>query len=257
MWDDGLGSNNPRCTPTDHSRCWGHRHSVLWKYGAKLAMGAAAGRDSSHHRGYAYLFVGGSAGYTPAYTYTWKQAVADGAGTNTYDPGPPPSSMCHVPIAHRAEAARRVTRRSRRRTARVGEVVCEHTDYVPGIVIRQHPASRHDARASARVFGSPQPPRRSRASTGSRSRTSRRARSRPAPPARAQHFEDALLMWVSMPSWSWPGNETCCRPWRSRPEASCSVPPGPISSSWSPQNANSGQGRSLTSESAGSSESSR
>ena len=31
VWDDGLGAHNPRCTPTDHSRCWGHRHSVLWK----------------------------------------------------------------------------------------------------------------------------------------------------------------------------------------------------------------------------------
>ena len=87
VWNDGLGSTNPRCTPSDHSRCWGHRHSVLWKYGPVLAMGAAAGRDSRHHRrGYTYLFVGGNAAYTPTYTYTWKQAVEDGAGTNTYDP---------------------------------------------------------------------------------------------------------------------------------------------------------------------------
>ena len=64
VWDDGLGSNNPRCTSTDHSRCWGHRHYVLWKFGsgAVLAMGAAAGRDSSHRRGYAYIFVGGTSG---------------------------------------------------------------------------------------------------------------------------------------------------------------------------------------------------
>ena len=90
VWDDGLGSPNPRCTRTDHSRCWGHRHSVLWQYGPVLAMGAAAGR-AKNRRGYAYLFVGANAGYKPAYTYTWRQAVNDGAGTNTYDPGPAPS----------------------------------------------------------------------------------------------------------------------------------------------------------------------
>ena len=142
VWDDGLGSNNPRCTPTDHSRCWGHRHSVLWRFpaGSVLAMGLAAGRDSHHHRGYAYLFVGGNAGsYRPAYTYTWKQAVKDGAGTNTYDYGLPPSAQCDVPavIGLRLPGASRAIGKAH---CTVGPVVRKHTDYVPGIVIRQHPA---------------------------------------------------------------------------------------------------------------------
>jgi hypothetical protein len=139
VWDDGLGSKNPRCTPTDHSRCWGHRHSVLWKYGPVLAMGAAAGRDSIHHRRvYAYLFVGANAGYTPAYTYTWKQAVADGAGTNAYDPGPAPSALCTVPVLiglNLADASRAIAKAH----CSVGEVVRKHTDYVRGVVIRQYP----------------------------------------------------------------------------------------------------------------------
>ena len=139
VWNDGLGSKNPRCTPSDHSRCWGHRHSVLWKYGPVLAMGAAAGRDSRHHRGYAYLFVGGTAAYTPAYTYTWKQAVEDGAGTNTYDPGPAPSSMCNVPVVIGRKLAG-ASRAIEKAHCSVGEVVRKHTDYVPGIVIRQYPA---------------------------------------------------------------------------------------------------------------------
>jgi hypothetical protein len=139
VWDDGLGSKNPRCTPTDHSRCWGHRHSVLWRYGPVLAMGAAAGRDSSkHHRGYAYLFVGGNAGYTPTYTYTWQQAVEDGAGTNTYDPGPSPGSMCHVPIAIGLKLAG-ASRAIAKAHCSVGDVVRKHTDYVPGEVIQQYP----------------------------------------------------------------------------------------------------------------------
>jgi len=141
VWDDGLGSTNPRCTPSDHSRCWGHRHSVLWKFpaGSVLAMGAAAGRDSSHRRGYAYLFVGGTAAYKPAYTYTWRQAVKDGAGRNTYDPGPSLSAMCDVPvvIGLMLPGASRAIEKAH---CSVGDVVREHTDYVPGVVILQRPA---------------------------------------------------------------------------------------------------------------------
>ena len=138
VWNDGLGSTNPRCTSTDHSRCWGHRHSVLWKYGATAAMGAAAGRDSSHHRGYAYLFVGGSAGYTPAYSYTWKQAVADGAGTNAYAPGIAPSRMCQVPnvVGLRLVGAKRAIEKTH---CAVGTLIRKHTDYVAGLVINQRP----------------------------------------------------------------------------------------------------------------------
>ena len=140
VWDDGLGSTNPRCTPSDHSRCWGHRHSVLWKYGPVLAMGAAAGRDSRHHhRGYTYLFVGGNAAYKPTYTYTWKQAVEDGAGTNTYDPGPPPASMCNVPVAIGLKLAG-ASRAIEKAHCSVGEVVSKHANYLPGSVIRQYPA---------------------------------------------------------------------------------------------------------------------
>jgi hypothetical protein len=139
VWDDGLGSNNPRCTPTDHSRCWGHRHSVLWKYHSVLAMGAAAGRDlRSHRRGYAYLFVGGNASYKPRYTYTWSKAVKDGAGTNTYDPGPSPSSMCQVPIAI-GYKLRDATNAIEKAHCTVGTVIRKHSEYVPGIVLRQRP----------------------------------------------------------------------------------------------------------------------
>jgi hypothetical protein len=113
---------------------------VLWKYGPVLAMGAAAGRDSRHHhRGYTYLFVGGNAAYKPAYTYTWKQAVEDGAGTNTYDPGPPPASMCNVPIAIGLKLAG-ASRAIEKAHCSVGEVVRKHANYLPGSVIRQYPA---------------------------------------------------------------------------------------------------------------------
>jgi len=138
VWDDGLGATNPRCTPSDHSRCWGHRHSVLWRYGSRLAMGAAAGRDSRHRRSYAYLFVGGNAGYKPSYTYTWKQAVKDGAGTNTYDPGPAPSAMCNVPILFALKLAG-ASRALKKAHCSYGGVVTKHSNYELGVVIGQHP----------------------------------------------------------------------------------------------------------------------
>jgi hypothetical protein len=111
---------------------------VLWKYGPVLAMGAAAGR-ARHHRGYAYLFVGGNAGYTPAYTYTWKQAVEDGAGTNAYDPGPPPSALCNVPVLIGLKLAG-ASRAIEKAHCSVGEVVRKHNAYMPGIVVQQYPA---------------------------------------------------------------------------------------------------------------------
>lgn len=141
MWNDGLGSTNPRCTSTDHSRCWGHRHSVLWKFGAGsvLAMGAAAGLDASHHRGYAWIFVGASPGSNPTYGYTWKEAVADGAGTNTYDPGIAPPKMCQVPvvIGWKLAGAFRAIEKTH---CAVGEVARKHTMWTPGVVYWQHPA---------------------------------------------------------------------------------------------------------------------
>lgn len=142
MWNDGLGSQNPRCTSTDHSRCWGHRHSILWKFptGSVLAMGAATGFDPRHRRAYGWLFVGGNPGvYKPVYTYTWQQAVEDGAGTNTYDPGPPPTAMCKVPavLGEKLAPAERAIAKGH---CTLGEVVKKHAYYVPGLVMAQHPA---------------------------------------------------------------------------------------------------------------------
>ena len=139
VWNDGLGATNPRCTRSDHSRCWGHRHSVLWRYGANAAMGAAAGPGPSHHRGYTYLFVGGNAAYKPAYNYTWKQAVEDGAGTNAYDPGPAPSAMCNVPFAVGLKLAG-ASRAIEKAHCSVGEVVSKPNGYARGYVFRQYPA---------------------------------------------------------------------------------------------------------------------
>jgi hypothetical protein len=139
VWNDGLGATNPRCTRSDHSRCWGHRHSVLWRYGSNAAMGAAAGRDSRHHRGYTYLFVGGNSAYKPHFTYTWQQAVEDGAGTNAYDPGPPPGQLCNVPYAVGLKLAG-ATRVIEKAHCSVGEVVSKNANYAPGYVFQQSPA---------------------------------------------------------------------------------------------------------------------
>src|SRR5262245_48279769 len=91
MWDDGLGSGNFECTTAHPAGCWGHRHNILWRFGATAvtAMGAAAGLGPNHGRAYAIILVRGDASYKPTYAYTWKQAVAAGAGTHTYNPGTP------------------------------------------------------------------------------------------------------------------------------------------------------------------------
>jgi hypothetical protein len=140
VWNDGLGSNNPRCTPTDHSRCWGHRHSVLWKFptGSVLAVGLAAGTDSRGHRGYAYLFVGGNSGYRPKYTFTWKQAMKDGAGTYRYDPRTA-NEMCEVPLAI-GSTLPGATDAIEKEQCSVDGIVRKNSDAAVGVVIGQRPA---------------------------------------------------------------------------------------------------------------------
>lgn len=91
MYDDGPGSGNLDCKSAGDPGCWGHRHDILVQTiaGDSLAMGAATGQGPSSvpNPGYAMLIVGGcgtcNPAYTPTYTYTWSQAVADGAGKNT------------------------------------------------------------------------------------------------------------------------------------------------------------------------------
>jgi uncharacterized membrane protein YgcG len=89
MYDDGPGSDNLDCTSTDSTGCWGHRQDILWQFGTggTLAMGAAAGTDPSNTPGYAMLLEQSGPGSHPSYTYTWAQAVADGAGGSSGSDG--------------------------------------------------------------------------------------------------------------------------------------------------------------------------
>lgn len=81
MYDDGPGSGNVDCAPSTPSGCWIHRHDILWQFDpGPLAMGAASGTNSSGDTSYTMLLMVGNSNYSPTYTYTWAQAVADGAG---------------------------------------------------------------------------------------------------------------------------------------------------------------------------------
>lgn len=85
MYNDGPGSYNVDCTSLDPSGCWGHRHDILWQFGpGTLAMGAAVGLDSNGKTAYTMLLMQGSPSYTPVFTYTWDQAVADGAESSSH-----------------------------------------------------------------------------------------------------------------------------------------------------------------------------
>ena len=139
MYDDGPGSGNLDCSAPGAAGCWGHRHDVLWSFGGTgaLAMGSAVGQDPGGVSGYAMVLGEGDVGsYQPTYTYTWSQAVLDGAGTGS-GPGanpPPPAPhratvtitghgagahlravhlhAVHLHAAHRRAAHRRASRRA-------------------------------------------------------------------------------------------------------------------------------------------------
>jgi hypothetical protein len=91
MYDDGPGSGNLDCTTADASGCWGHRHDILWQFDSPgpLAMGAAVGQDQHGRPGYAMLLAQGNDHYKPAFTYTWRDALANGARPT----GPPPATV--------------------------------------------------------------------------------------------------------------------------------------------------------------------
>ena len=86
MYDDGEGSGNIDCTPSNTAGCWGHRENILGlssyqaTYGGTLLMGAAEDTGASHGGWVSdtELIVLAS-GPVSALDYTWADAVADGA----------------------------------------------------------------------------------------------------------------------------------------------------------------------------------
>jgi hypothetical protein len=160
MYDDGLGSSNVTCTAGDPSGCWGHRHDILWEFDPTdvLAMGAAAGKDTSGSPGYALILFGGNPpnpdvddpGYQPVYSYTWEQAVADGAGTNAYNPGVPKLAVCAVPnVAKKtlAQARHLVTAAH----CQVGKITKAYSRARKGSVVSQKPGAGAKLSAGAKV----------------------------------------------------------------------------------------------------------
>ncbi len=85
MYADGLGGDNSACQSGNTTGCWAHRDNILWNLtsaqldGQTLIMGAAQAQPSGssyvNDADLVELVVG-----TPAYVYTWTQAVAAGAG---------------------------------------------------------------------------------------------------------------------------------------------------------------------------------
>jgi len=146
MYDDGLGSPNIDCSPSHKAGCWGHRHDILWGFNPSdvLAMGAASG-NGPDGLSYALLLVAGfppdpssnDPGYTPTYSYTWTQAVADGAGSNAYDPGVP-ATGCQVPavVGKPLPAARRLIAHA---NCRLGAVSSRYARAAPGAVLLESP----------------------------------------------------------------------------------------------------------------------
>jgi hypothetical protein len=90
MYDDGYGSGNLDCKAPSDAGCWGHRQDVFaFDTPDGVTMGADAGTDRSGAAGYAMLVAWSLPPIGGPFVYAWSQAVADGAGTNPYDPGVP------------------------------------------------------------------------------------------------------------------------------------------------------------------------
>jgi hypothetical protein len=73
MYDDGTGSANVDCTPSDQTGCWGHRENILLRLSCTLCLmgtgwdGAGYGSDPSMTE----LLVETSG--SPALDFTWRQ----------------------------------------------------------------------------------------------------------------------------------------------------------------------------------------
>ena len=73
MYDDGAGTTNVDCTPTNQSGCWGHRENILMRLTCTVCV-MGTGWDSTGYSGdpsMTELLVETSG--NPALDFTWRQ----------------------------------------------------------------------------------------------------------------------------------------------------------------------------------------
>src|SRR5205807_1171171 len=107
---------------------------------------------------YVLLLVGGfppdpdygDPGYTPTYSYTWSDAVADGAGSNAYDPGVPDTTICKVPsvVGKTLASAKKLIAASH---CAVGRVVHKRAAHAKRSVIAQTPVAGKKLRVGSKI----------------------------------------------------------------------------------------------------------
>jgi hypothetical protein len=76
MYDDGIGSGNLDCTPSDQSGCWGHRHDILWSFATPLVMGAAVAYGTPYGTSMTEEFIGGDHTDSADVAPTWATIAA-------------------------------------------------------------------------------------------------------------------------------------------------------------------------------------
>jgi hypothetical protein len=86
MYDDGLGSANADCTPSNESGCWGHRYNILGPYGSAdrcprgaaihMVMGAAEVISGVRSAPATTEIFTNDCGALPTMDFTWTQAEA-------------------------------------------------------------------------------------------------------------------------------------------------------------------------------------
>jgi hypothetical protein len=76
MYDDGAGSANIDCTPSNPAGCWGHRENILLRLPCTVCL-MGTGWDGSGYRGdpsMTELLVETSG--NPTVDFTWRQESA-------------------------------------------------------------------------------------------------------------------------------------------------------------------------------------
>ncbi len=93
MYDDGEGSNNVDCTPSDTSGCWGHRDNILMNMSCRPCVGGT-GFSAGGYEGYpswTALIVDSSGDPQVAYTYAELVGDPSSAASGLSDPVSSPS----------------------------------------------------------------------------------------------------------------------------------------------------------------------
>ncbi len=75
MYDDGLGSYNIDCTPSNTSGCWGHRNNVLMSLRCQPCLMGAGFNATAYQNNPSWTELLVDSSGSPALDFTWSQVL--------------------------------------------------------------------------------------------------------------------------------------------------------------------------------------